>query len=366
MSALEQITIGRRRLGVIVHDEKRSAGGIVLFSPQTGAEAILIELNGTVIHRWALPSRPGRHAVLLANGNLGFNGMHPRRADYYPAWDIWHGGLFTELRPDGEVVWQHEDHLHHHDGLWLDNGHLLYTIAEPIPSEVAAKIVGGSSTDFTSIVGDVIKEVSRDGRVVWQWRSWEHLAPSDFPIHPVFDRSHWPLINGLSVTRDGHVLASLRTTSGIIAINRETKKISWKIGHDILAQQHSPSQLANGNILAFDNGNFRLGATVPASRIVEIEPKSSKVVWEYADPMRPSFFSPYMGSAQQLANGNVHVTESAMGRLFEVTRSGEIVWEYVIPQFNQYPAGNARIYASGYHNSAFQTFRYRRGDIPWL
>ncbi len=46
-----------------------------------------------------------------------------------------------------------------------------------------------------------------------------HLDPEDFPIHD-FDRRHWPMINGLSVTRDGFGAdEGLRTTSGVIAVD---------------------------------------------------------------------------------------------------------------------------------------------------
>jgi hypothetical protein len=89
-------------------------------------------------------------------------------------------------------------------------------------------------------------------------------------------------------------------------------------------------------------------------------------VWEYTDPMRPSFFSPYMGSADRLDNGNTMITESAFGRLFEVTPGGETVWEYIIPHFDEYPAGAARAYSAGKTNSVFKANRYPKSALPWL
>ncbi|MEO4042951.1 aryl-sulfate sulfotransferase [Hoeflea sp. CAU 1731] len=363
---VDQVTLRRRSLRTVAYDASRSAGGLVLYAPQASAKATLAELDGCIVHEWSLPTRPGRHAVLLANGNLGLNGAHAQRPDYYPAWDVWQGGLFLEITLDDRIVWSHEDDLHHHDGRWLANGNLLYTTAEPLPAEIGRRVLGGRPGASDIIVGDVVKEVDRSGETVWEWRSWEHIDPVAFPINPVFDRNHWPLINGLHLQDDGLVLMSLRTTSGIIAVDRKSGDIVWTIGPELLAQQHSPVGLSNGNVLAFDNGNYRPGIAVPYSRIVEIDPRTNTVVWEYSDPMKPSFFSPYMGSVQPLANGNLHITESAMGRLFEVTRSGEVVWEYVVPEFNEYPAGGARTYAPGLHNSVFQSFRYQHRDIPWL
>ncbi len=77
----------------------------------------------------ALPVRAGRDAVLLPNGNLGYNGDHRTSANLYPAWDLWRGGDFYEVTPDNESGRHYEDIFHHHDAQWLANGHLLYTAA---------------------------------------------------------------------------------------------------------------------------------------------------------------------------------------------------------------------------------------------
>ena len=41
----------------------------------------------------------------------------------------------------------------------------------------------------------------------------------------------------------------------------------------------------------------------------------------------------FMASAQRLPNGNTLVTDSATGRIIEVTKAGEIIWEYVNPNW---------------------------------
>ena len=43
------------------------------------------------------------------------------------------------------------------------------------------------------------------------------------------------------------------------------------------------------------------------------------------------FYSLGAGAQQQLPNGNVLITESQDGRLFEVTLDGRVVWEYLNP-----------------------------------
>lgn len=369
-TGVDPVTIRRRGVGLTAIDRGRSAGGYTLFAPQTDTGKVyLIDIAGTVVHTWQLPYRPGRDAVLLPNGNLGYNGNHPDSPNLYPAWSLWHGGAFFEVTPDGKTVWQHTDYFHHHDAQWLPNGDLLYATVEPLPVEFTQQIMGGSTAHDLpdgTIYADVIKQVNRAGETVWLWRVWEHLKPADFPIQPCFDRYHWPLINGLWLTRENLVLVSLRTTSGVLAVDKATGDIVWQIGPDLVAQQHTPVELDNGNILIFDNGNFRPGIAPPFSRVIEVNPLTQAIEWAYADELRPAFFSPYMGSAQRLWNGNTHITEAATGRLFEVTPDGKVVWEYIIPYFGEYPEAAARQYVPGHHNSVFRSHRYTKAQVPWL
>ena len=363
--ANDQITVRRRGTGTTLCDSARVMAGHTLYAPISGnGEVYLVNIHGGIAHQWKLPVRPGRHAVILKNGNLGYNGSHATSVAPYRFWDVWHGGDFYEVKPDGEVVWRHEDVYHHHDAQWLPNGNLLYTVAAQPPKGFSAKITGGypDHSEAEEVICDIVKEVNRAGKVVWEWRSWEHLDTKQFPIHSVFNREHWPLINGLSVTRDGKILMSLRTTSGVIAVDRKTGRVIWHVGPDTVTQQHAPIEMQNGNILVFDNGNLRKGSAVPYSRALEFDPRTGSTVWEYKDPMRESFFSPYMGSAQRLPNGNTFICEAAFGRLFEVTPSGDVVWEYVIPYFTRFPLPFVR----GYNNSVFKAYRYTPEQTPWL
>jgi hypothetical protein len=106
-----------------------------------------------------------------------------------------------------------------------------------------------------------------------------------------------------------------------------------------------------GNILVFDNGGLAgFGSLLPGtppfwpvafrsySRAVEYNPISYEKVWEYVNETDDRaiggdrrFFSWFISSVQRLPNGNTLITEGHSGRIFEVTRQGEIVWEYFQP-----------------------------------
>ena len=133
----------------------------------------------------------------------------------------------------------------------------------------------------------------------------------------------------------------------------------WRLGPDfseskelrairqIIGQHHAhfiPKGLPGaGNLLVFDNGgasgygfanpNALDGANALAranSRVLEINPVTLELVWSYAGPR---FYSSNISGAQRLPNGNTLITEGASGRLFEVTKEGKIVWEYIYPIF---------------------------------
>ena len=109
-------------------------------------------------------------------------------------------------------------------------------------------------------------------------------------------------------------------------IDRETGKIVWAWGPGEIDGQHKPHMLPGGNILIFDNGTLR-----GWSRVVELNPLTEEIEWEYAGQPRESFFSRCISGAQRLPNGNTLICDGCQSRLFEVTREGEIVWEFVNP-----------------------------------
>lgn len=367
-TTVDQVTQRRRGVGLIALDPSYSAGGYTLIAPQTAnGQVFLIDIEGRVVHEWKLPVRAGRHAVILPNGNLGYNGNNLRSPDLYAQWSMWHGGDFYEVTPSGEVVWRYEDLAHHHDAQWLPNGHLLYAACSLVPEGFAEQVPGGTTHGEGEVMyADVIREVDRSGHVVWEWKAWEHLNPEDFPIHPGFGRYHWPLVNGLGVAADGTVLMSLRTTSGIIGVDKLSGSVKLHIPPSVVSHQHAPVVLDNGRILTFDNGNFRDGAHVAFSRVLEIDPLTNEVAWCYQDEMVNAFYSAFMGNAQRLWNGNTHITESSTGRLFEVTPQGEVVWEFILPWFGEYPDAAARRTGPGRLNTVFQTWRYQADQLPWL
>ncbi|MCI0789887.1 MAG: aryl sulfotransferase, partial [Chloroflexi bacterium] len=98
---------------------------------------------------------------------------------------------------------------------------------------------------------------------------------------------------------------------------------------------------------------------LPFSRVVEIDPSSNQIVWEYADNPAYNFFSPYISGARRLPNGNTLITEGMFGRMFQVTPEGDVVWEYINPHFHE-DAENAVV------NRVFRATHYLPEEISQL
>lgn len=96
-----------------------------------------------------------------------------------------------------------------------------------------------------------------------------------------------------------------------------------------------------GNLLAFNNGNAEARFY---STVVEFVPETNAdgsyalndgeaygpeaLVWEYNPEPPEQFFSFFISGAQRMENGNTLITQGAGGKIREVTKDGEIVWEY--------------------------------------
>jgi len=203
---------------------------------------------------------------------------------------------------------------------------------------------------------DYLVEMTTEGWIVWEWRTWEHLDPEKDTITAVQERrEEWTHGNGVAELANGDIVVSFRIISTAIIIERKTGRIVWKLGAPPLCGQHAPTPLPNGNLLLFDNGPHRLDHPMPFSRVIEIDPRTKDIVWKYQERRESDFFSPRISNAQRLPNGNTLICEGDFGRLFEVTMGGEIVWEFVNPYFGEGP--------NGPNNRVFRAYRYSPEEI---
>jgi len=329
--------------GLIKYDEQKAWPGYTLYCPTHREESrqrsiYLIDMHGRIVHEWVAQTTVQSYCHLLANGNLIYP-THDRS-------DLAKGpfGLY-ELDPDSNVVWSFRCRADH-DFQVLANGNLL---------------IHNITEDFCPRLGPEMKrhpymiEINRDKELLWEWRGQEHLDELEELLGPerwrhVMDRARgefafdWAHNNTLQVIppntthekelaaggpvrfQPGNIVFSYRSNDVIGVIERPSGRIVWAWGPGVLDGQHKPHMLANGNILIFDNGTLR-----GYSRVIEVDPLTERIEWEYTAQPKESFLSRYISGAQRLPNGNTLICEGSKSRLFEVTPAGEVVWDFVNP-----------------------------------
>jgi hypothetical protein len=324
------------RTGLTALDKEHVCPGYILYTPLfSPGTAYLIDREGREVHRWDLPYPPGMYGYLLPNGNLFYMGkVRDETWDRFPMWRWIKGGVLLEVDWTGRIVWEHVDPNHHHDARRTAAGGAIYLTIERVPADIATNVRGGlPGSDRDGMWADGIVEVDAAGRRIWEWHALEHLDPETDRLPANASRREWSHANSIVPLPDERVLVSFRNISTLAIIDKRTGGFVWKLGPGVLAQQHDPNLLPNGHILVFDNGIYRPQAELPFSRVIEIDPQTNDIVWQYRDNPPYNFFSPLMSGTCRLPNGNTLITEGAFGRLFEITPAGEVVWEYINPHF---------------------------------
>ena len=304
-------------VGLIYYAPQHCYRGYTLITNNRGFHATLIDMEGRVCHRWHSDEGIG-YAYLLPNGHLLLRTNPPDDAGGAEKIGGSSGALL-ELDWESNVVWEHHDPMIHHDYERLPNGNTLVLLFDRLSAELTAQIRGGrpSGDDPDQMFGDKIQEITPDGRVVYEWRSWEHWSVDEDVICPLEDR------------------------------------VKWKWGPGDIDHQHHPTWLDNGRILLFDNGFHRPRATY--SRVIEVDPSTNEIAWEYMGNPALSFYSQAISSCERQPNGNTLICEGSPGRIFEVTPNKEIVWEYINPLFI---TGANRANPNDLSNAVFRAHRY--------
>jgi uncharacterized protein (UPF0248 family) len=242
----------------------------------------------------------------------------------------------------------------HHDIAVGDNGD-IYAIANSkvlLPAYCPNEPIYDNLLIILTGQGEIKKELSFANMVI-QHKGLFHAATHPPKREYCYDKDVWDVFhtNTLEIIdRDvydgdkklfgkGDVLFCIRHLNVIGAVNIEKKDIIWYWGLGELEYPHNPSLLDNGNILLFDNGTQRR-----YSRVIELDPRSGEIVWEYKGVPPRTFFSVDRGAAQRLPNGNTLIADSAEGRVIEVTKNGEVVWEFYNPVVNREEQKRATIY----------------------
>ena len=334
--------------GITVYDPAAVQPGVTLYASGHEAAAYIVDMNGRVLHEWRRPystvwnetakvKKPQpdhyvyfRKVKLFDNGDL--------LAIYEGVGDTPYGYGMVKLDRNSNVLWRFLDYTHHDFDVGPDGR--IYVLTHDF-SKTPTPEFGNLQNPR---IEDSLVVLSPDGRELQRIPLLEPVAKSRYrhllhtvSSYSVGDPLHTNDVDFISKAaarrfpfgKPGQVLISFRELNAIGVLDLKLQRMVWMARGPWIGQ-HDPDILSNGNIVLFDNyGQFE--GPGGASRVMEFDPRSMRVVWQYAGNRLNRFDSNIRSEQQRLANGNTLIVESNGGRILEVTPAGRTVWEFINP-----------------------------------
>ncbi|MGE3247580.1 MAG: aryl-sulfate sulfotransferase [Beijerinckiaceae bacterium] len=343
------ISLNRKYAGTS-QDIRCLPGGTVLFSQS--AQGLIHELDrkGDILRTWHARGKYGGKAPPSGSTELPVNFIHHT----------------VNVMPDGNF-------------LLLDASARIFGNWHSSTSDASAP------KQTAEVVGDIVTEVTRDGKIVQRYNLLDMLDPfratqstrSGYWRKQGFPNGYdWSHCNAVTHDpADDTLVVSLRHQDAIVKFRRGSGELVWILGNHSQWKepwsrfllkpdpglswqfhQHDCSIPAPGRVMCFDNGNYRTGAfetpmpdSENRSRLVEFEVDAAAMTvrqaWAWDGAPSEKIYACYQGGAMRLPKtGNVFGTfggiclqdgiptsqnEGTFGRarLIEVTPEGEIVFD---------------------------------------
>jgi hypothetical protein len=324
--------------GVTRYDPQRTSQGYNFYVSGHGQEAVLMDMEGTVLHRWS-------HAFVEPRRDTPLKDEQ-RDSYYWRRGHLFDNGDILVLHPDiglrkldknSKELWAYYEplgHRAHHDLQVMDDGtiYLLTRKTRMIP-----RIHKNKPT-----VEDFISVINPDGTLRRRISILECLEASphiSFLKRPpesedIFHTNTLEVLDGRLAKVDpafraGNILLSILRLDLLVIVDPAREEVVWARA-GIWRQQHQPTILNNGNMLLFDNCGLEADGR-RASRVLEYDIATWQLVWQYGDSQDNALYSETCSTAQRLPSGNTLITESDTGRALEVTPDQTVVWEFHNP-----------------------------------
>jgi len=364
-----------------VNEADATYDGFTLVTTTSSSSARLLDMDGNIVQHWQmLEKRPWVRAPHVPDP-AEEEPTHWERCHVFPNGDILalvckgvgqpYGYGIAKFDEDSNLIWGFSDFVHHDFDVGPDgNIYVLTHRAGFVRPQDWDWMPANYRAEFVVVLSEDGKEIDRVSILdAFHGTPFAHLLkpvkPGDpnQPVipgqvslentqarqhgqgNPVKPPVHWgqgppPTTpddvlhsNSVRVLSDkraakfplfkaGQVLLSLRTPSVLAVLDLPTRSIVWAT-RGPWCSQHDANFLDNGNLLIFDNFGTPTG-----SRVVEYDPIYQAVRWAYAGENTPTFKTAFRGTNQRLPNGNTLIVESDNCRVFEVTLSRSVVWEW--------------------------------------
>ncbi|MBF0122751.1 MAG: hypothetical protein HQL21_05015 [Candidatus Omnitrophica bacterium] len=327
-----------KKTGTTIYNKNKASPGYNLYTSDTNKDVFvnLIDMDGTLIHRWARNQQNGslrwKQATPFPDGSLFLSSEWTM-----PDWQ------WLDENSHSRAIYNIPGQKAHHSAYWLKTGGFLGLVENKItvPFHDLILRVQDNSLVHISAEGRPLKTIplsklfekdpGYQKNLETSYKTLKNLLGEPTKTkkkNPLFDPLHANHIERLErdipgVAKEGAWLITVRNLNKIIIFDPEKEEILWQWGDNIIDWPHHASFLKGDQILLLDNGTH-----TKSSRVIILDIKTKKIVWQYGQQPGQKFFTFNGGSAQQLPNGNILIAECSKGRAFEITLSGEIVWEW--------------------------------------
>lgn len=336
--------------GTTIFEPDRVQPGLTLFTSGDRQQAQLIDFSGRVVHAWGRPFSELWDKSAAVKAPQPDSHVYIEKTHLYPNGDLlalyvavgdtpWGYGL-VKFDKDNRVLWKYLAHVHHDLDVAPDGR--IYVLTQEIGQDDLPQYQHLKAPR----IDDYVTILSPEGQELKKIRVIDVMLRS--PYARLLDTVPWYIQKGagdylhtnaieildgrgqgkLPQASPGRVLLSFREIGTIAILDPDREEMVWATRGPWL-RQHDPDLLASGNILLFDNQGYVGPGGI--TRVIEFDPASQQIVWQYAGTPEHPFESEVRSSQARLANGNTLITESDGGRLFEVAANGDIVWNWVNP-----------------------------------
>lgn len=347
--------------GVIAQISEKTSPGVTFYVNRYLCTAHLIDGDGNILHEWKLESSASWIAAeLMPSGRLLVIGAwDPTKKVEYPN-EQGFSSYITLLDRNSRVLWKRTFPAHHDIHVLRDGGILTLAEKERNVRGFDHPIIDNAIAMLSSR-GDVLTEISLYDVLSRAGVVFEKVAANTSEKIDLFHANSVEIVTrqkarvirktrpASSIYKSQNLLFCSRHQNLIGLVSWSEKRLLWTWGKGILDGPHAASLLDNGDILVFDNGLTR-----GYSRVMQIDPVHNNIVWQWEAPNRESLYSITGGYCERLPNGNTFITNSWKFEAIEITKRGEIVWDYVSPvpsfvfRFERYPL---RYFSSDFKSS---------------
>ncbi|TQV79273.1 hypothetical protein FKG95_16610 [Denitrobaculum tricleocarpae] len=282
--------------------------------------AILLDEKGEIRHRWKLSTedQPANVAPDVLKNLYGVS-ILPDGSVIFTMQE--RGGAIVKVDACSRPLWALEGQYHH--TISLTDQNTFWTF-------------GGDQKAFDHLLhevdvesGEILKTI--DMKDVRLKNADTHIF--DLQVEKgVPDAVHGNDIEALTVERAaafpgfkaGDLLLSFRTTNLVFVLDPQSLEVKWwRVGP--WDRQHDPDWNADGRISVFSNNERGVGKH---SKIVAIDPKTyaTEILLDGADY---NFRSTFNGMHQITDHGSLLISSGLQGRLFEVDRNGEVIFDFI-------------------------------------